>query len=178
VGAFLDAFLPNLAANGIAVVLGVPFAIWVNRQNVRHQESLKVAEGQVRLRLALDGLLVAADHNLALLRSAKESMEAGKIITGLSLNTSAWEVVRADVMAGISNLEVRLRLASFYEELGLFARHLERAVTFHYSPKASWHLADKIQTELAAPLQPFAARLLVAQEQQVVDLQQERARLG
>jgi DNA-binding IclR family transcriptional regulator len=174
---FIEAFVPNLAATVIGVAGGVPIALWLNRKALAHQDAVKRSESRERLRQALEGLAGAADEDMKLLTFARDMMAAGGLVTGLSINLSTWEVVRADVIANLPSLQVRLRLARFFEELALFGQHLERAVSLSYSADGgSRVLESRRQSDLWVPLRPFAERLISDLERIQKDLAAERAK--
>jgi len=177
---FLDSFLPNVAATLVGVAAGIPIGLRVNRSLLQQQDEKARQERQARLRQALDWLLKAGERNREMLVEARDHMKAGQYMTGLPLDLSAWDSLREVIAAELPSLDLRLRLARFFEELALFGAHAERLVTALFTPDPT---PDKMnhfqaQTLLGGPLLPFAERLVVDLEKLQADLLQEQRKLG
>jgi hypothetical protein len=64
---FVEGFVPNLAATMIAVLVGLPGGLWLNRKALALQDERERATRKDRLRHALGQLLGAGRFNLVLL---------------------------------------------------------------------------------------------------------------
>jgi hypothetical protein len=130
--AFFDAFWPNLAATAFGVVLGLPFALYLNRRLSEHQSRLQTAETRQRLTAAINVLVEACEYNIRVLNNMTELSLAGKVMHNPDLRVTTWDAVGAmfsnncyepDLVQILSHHWLRLRRL---EELNreMFAREV------------------------------------------------------
>lgn len=172
-GTFLDAFLPNLAATLVGVVVGVPVALAIAAWARSRQKEDERDARRERFQNAVDLLLRAGAHNLELLNAVPGTLKAGQYFTGFQADLSTWDIVRAEVLLGLTDVGLRVRLAHFYEGLALFVQHQERLVT-NLIGATSDQKRNEVQVVLGAPLLPFAERLIDELERVQSDLRHDR----
>lgn len=96
--AFFEAFWPNLAATVIGIALGVPIALYLNRQFTAHQRRLEEAEIRRHLHSAIDVLIDACEYNIKVLDSIRELSLSGQVMRSPDLRLTTWDAV-GDVLS-------------------------------------------------------------------------------
>lgn len=90
---FWEAFLPNLAATVLGVILGLPTALYVNRRLTESQRTLQQAE-KIRLREDSASVLSAAcAYNMNVLDRMAELALSGNALRNPDLRSTTWDVV-------------------------------------------------------------------------------------
>lgn len=90
---FLRAFLPDLAATVLGVVLGLPAALYVNRRLTQHQEALEKARSTARRNDAIKVLIGALEYNQQLLERVLDLAPKCEAHRYLDLRTTTWDAV-------------------------------------------------------------------------------------
>jgi hypothetical protein len=111
--AFLDAFWPNLASTLVGIVLGVPIALAVNQQMLRHQRKLEVDDIHARVRDAIDVLSSACKYNIGVLDTICTEALAGRVMHSPDLRITAWETV-GPILCNSSSSPELLQLLSHH----------------------------------------------------------------
>lgn len=91
--AFLEAFLPNLAATVLGVILGLPAALYVNRRLTQHQQALEKAQSAERRNDAIKVLIGALEYNDQLLERVLALAPQCEAHRYLDLRTTTWDAV-------------------------------------------------------------------------------------
>lgn len=90
---FWEAFLPNLAATILGVVLGLPAALYVNRRLTESQRTLQQAE-KIRLRGDFANVLSSScEYNMKVLNRMAELSLNGNALRNPDLRLTTWDVV-------------------------------------------------------------------------------------
>jgi hypothetical protein len=91
---FLGAFLPNLAATILGVILGLPVALYVNRRLTQHQQALEKAQSIERRNDAVKVLIGDLQFNDQLFDKVLALAPKCEAHRYLDLRTTTWESVR------------------------------------------------------------------------------------
>jgi hypothetical protein len=89
---FVQAFLPNLVATILGVVLGLPAALYVNRRLLAFQRDHERAIELRQRDAAIDVLLGAFEYNKKVLERMKELAVEARVMRNVDLQVTAWEV--------------------------------------------------------------------------------------
>jgi hypothetical protein len=174
---FFSNFWPNLFATLSGVGIGVPLALWINRVTRKHEGRAEREANNERLSHALDVLAIALKDNLAMLKGARDGVAKG-YVTGLPLNASAWEAARGDITPLLRDTKLKVLLAHHFEQLALFATHVERHAEYFIGMPATLDGAQRIREALGGQLVPFADRLIGEVEQLLKEFGETKARLS
>ncbi|MDA8325457.1 MAG: hypothetical protein M0033_04495 [Nitrospiraceae bacterium] len=90
---FWAAFLPNLVATILGVVLGLPVALYVNRRLTERQRALDRAERTKRRDDSASVLIAACEYNMKVLDRVKELALEGKALRNPDLRSTTWDIV-------------------------------------------------------------------------------------
>ena len=147
---FWVAFLPNVAATLVGVLVGVPLALLINRRAVLHGEAARAVAEKARVADALEVVSKALTYNATPLETLVQTLEQGKAQLDLPLDTSAWGAVKADV-SGIVEPELRRRLAFHFSRLEALVELNSMFLTFVTGTNASMKCRrDEGQAEASA----------------------------
>jgi hypothetical protein len=129
---FLEAFLPNLAATVLGVILGLPAALYVNRRLTLNQRTLLQAESDSLRDDSINVMKAACEYNIKVLERMTELALSGKVLRNPDLRSTTWNVVNhifsplcpdPELLQNISHHWLRLlRLEQLNEEI--FAREV------------------------------------------------------
>ncbi|SDT13362.1 hypothetical protein SAMN05216271_3689 [Halopseudomonas sabulinigri] len=87
---FLDAFWPNLAATAIGVVLGLPVALYLNRQFTIKAMETEVTESKKLLSDAITTLVESCVYNIKVLNNMNQLSLDGQVMRNPDLRTTTW----------------------------------------------------------------------------------------
>src|SRR5947208_9315445 len=117
--AFFSAFWPNAAATLVGVILGLPVALWVNRLAVKGA-ARAARENQIqRVDHALQVLVSAMEANRNLLQEYAEILAASRLRWRLAVDTSAWDAIKEDFVAELTDPALRRRIAFHFSQLSI-----------------------------------------------------------
>ncbi|MBF6989294.1 hypothetical protein [Cupriavidus sp. IK-TO18] len=118
---FWAGFWPNVAATFLGVIAGVPVALWLNRLSIR-QANARLRAGELEhLRVGLEAVLTAFNHNRPRIRALLE-MPTDQFPLDLELDTSAWEVSRDQIVPVLREADLQRRIAYHFDRLQSLAR--------------------------------------------------------
>ena len=86
---FWDAFWPNVASTVLGVILGLPAALWLNRQAVAHGERIRIASERAKVAQALSVVAQAMKHNAEQLTNLVTILSGDKAQFDLPLDTGS-----------------------------------------------------------------------------------------
>ncbi|CAN5841994.1 hypothetical protein BH18ACT2_BH18ACT2_10280 [soil metagenome] len=127
---FWPAFWPDFAATSAGVLLGALAAWEIERWVRRHEERTIASASEDRRRQVAATIVSWLDGNAARLHALWSDLKEDEVQVypeaeaGLDLET--WEMVRADVVALVSDPALRARLGRSFERLERIARLTDR----------------------------------------------------
>jgi hypothetical protein len=157
--AFLTAFWPNLAATLVGVALGLPIAMWVNRLALRGAERTAQKSQAQRVDHALQVLISAMQANAVLLREYAELLAAGKVKWRLALDVSAWEAIKGDFIAELTDPALRQEVAFHFSQLTVLGALNQEYLGFGFGTNASMSGADATRTSIGQNLKTMCNEL-------------------
>lgn len=170
--AFLTAFWPNLAATLVGVALGLPIAMWVNRLALRGAERTARKSQAQRVDHALKVLISAMQANAVLLREYAELLESGMISWRLRLDVSAWEAIKGDFVAELTDPALRQQVAFHFSQLVVLSAINQEFLGFNFGTNASMSGARDTRTQLCQTLKSMCIDLS-AQGESLVTISKE-----
>lgn len=159
--AFLTAFWPNAAATIVGVVLGLPIALWINRLTLKREEHATLQIKTQRLDHALRVLIAAMDVNLALLADYAQELANSKIAWRLNLDVSAWQAIRDDFSAELTDPNLRRQLAFHFTKLKALLALNQEYLSFAFGTNASMSGAEKVRESIKNNMQLMCQELQV-----------------
>jgi hypothetical protein len=176
---FFANFWPNLVATVGGVAIGIPAGLFLSNLAQRRQAESERGASNERLYHGLDVLTVAVRENLQLLKQVQTAFgKPNAYVTGLPLNTSAWDAAKADITPALRNTKLKVQLASHFEQLTLFSSHVERHAEYFIGMPATLFGAESIRQRLGNQLVEFTNRLVTEAEQLLADFATTQAALG
>jgi len=167
--AFLTAFWPNAAATIVGVVLGLPIALWINRLALKNAEQSNLALKVQRLDHALTVLVAAMESNLLLLESYASILADSKVTWHLNLDVSAWEAIKDDFAAELTDPDLRRQLAFHFRELNSLLSLNAEYLGFSFGTNASMSGSEQVKASIKANMQSMCEELQ-RQATQIIDL--------
>lgn len=152
---FWNAFWPNFASTAVGVVSGLPAALWLNRQAIAHGEGVRTSADRHRLAQALSVVAEAIRHNSSNLDNLLKILGDNQALFDISLDTSAWEAVRADFSSEIEP-GVRRRLAFHFQRLETLVTLNDLYLSFIIGTNASMSSAEGTKEKLGPLLATLA----------------------
>ena len=157
--AFFSAFWPNAAATLVGVVLGLPVALWVNRLAI-NRAARSTQESQIqRVRHALEVLIAAMGSNSTLLLEYVEVLAGSRVKWRLALDTSAWEAIKADFVAELTDPALRRRVAFHFSQLDLLRSLNSELLSFVAGTNASMSDANATRSSINETLRSMCTQL-------------------
>jgi len=166
---FLTAFWPNAAATIVGVVLGLPIALWINRLTLKSAEHSTLQLKVQRLEHALRVLIAAMEANLVLLADYAKVLSDSKIAWRLNLDVSAWEAIRDDLAAELTDPDLRRQLAFHFMTLKALRALNQEYLGFAFGTNASMSSAEKVRESIKTNMQ-LMCQELQAQATQLIAL--------
>lgn len=157
---FVVSFAASALANVIAVFLGIPAGLWLSRRTTRTADRKDDAKRGDDLHQSLSALEEAIAHNLRACQEVKKQIDAGAIILGFVINTSAWDITSVRISPLLRDVGLLVRLGYHFDELRVLERHLHRHAAYSIGVESAVGGAEKTQAELGRQLVPFEDRLL------------------
>jgi hypothetical protein len=90
---FLEAFLPNLGATILGVVLGLPVALFINGRLTASQRRQQAASDDILRNLVIDVLSAACTYNIKVLSRMAELALTANVLRNPDLQTTTWDSV-------------------------------------------------------------------------------------
>lgn len=157
--AFLLAFWPNLAATLVGVVFGLPIALAVNRLALRGAEqTTKKAQAQ-RVDHALQVLISAMRANASLLRDCGELLATSRVRWRLGLDVSAWDAIKADFIAELTDSALRREVAFHFSQLEQLTVLNQEYLQFIFGTNASMSGSEATRTSIGSHLKTMCNEL-------------------
>ena len=165
--AFLIAFWPNLAATLVGVVVGLPIALSVNRLALRGAEQTAKKGQAQRVDHALQVLISAMQANGTLLREYGEVLATAKVRWRLGLDVSAWEAIKADFIAELTDSSLRREVAFHFSQLEALTVLNQEYLQFIFGTNASMSGSDATRTSIGDHLKTMCNELSLQAEKLV-----------
>ena len=108
---FWTNFWPNFASTLCGIVIGLPFALWTNRQAISGQIKRQKEADKVRLDNALNIIKQTLAENCVRLRTTKSIFETNKFQFETEYDTSTWDALKNDIVLFLNNLQLQKRIA-------------------------------------------------------------------
>lgn len=128
---FLQTILPNLISTIIGVVIGVPFAFFVNRKIIEYQE-LKNSNKDIEL--LKESLLILEetfDYDKGMLKKAIDDLNNNKAIFDFDVNIICWDIIKPTILKVIKDKDLKISLSVSFERLQIIKNLLD--LYFNYS---------------------------------------------
>jgi hypothetical protein len=119
---FWVAFWPGLAAIVAGIVIGLPFALWLNSYTESIGQQAKQSEERQRLNDGLVAVRAAIDFNRTQLQQFAKNLESHVVPFDLGLDVSAWDVSKAEIVPHMRDPDLQRRLAYHFSGLAALTR--------------------------------------------------------
>jgi hypothetical protein len=143
------AFGSDLAATVIGVLIGVPFALWLNRLNVTHAEKVRAAAERARIVEGLASLGRSLDGNLRRLQAVVQERARDQMFFPLVLDVSTWEAVGVQLVGSLNDPDLLSRLAHHYDRLEQLRRLNEHIFEVTVGVASALATAETVRKALA-----------------------------
>lgn len=110
---FLNAFWPNLAATVIGVALGLPVALYLNRQLTKQMRAHEAAEKKRLLSDAISTLIESCGYNIRVLNNISDLARDGDVMRNPDLRTTTWDTLSGLLVSHLNNPDL-LQVASHH----------------------------------------------------------------
>lgn len=120
----LESFLIQLSATFIAVIIGIPIALWLNR---KYSEYKKREEKNS----LIDFLKQNLKENLRLIEDMKKHFSQGVVIF-YNVDLASWPLISQKVQL-LDDTELQKKIFSVYYKLEHLSRKIDRQFEMHYS---------------------------------------------
>ena len=157
--AFLSAFWPNLAATLVGVALGLPIAMWVNRLALKGTERTTQKVQSQRVHHALQVLVSAMEANGGLLREYAQVLSVGQLKWQLGLDVSAWDAIKADFVAELTDPSLRREVAFHFSQLVVLTALNQEYLAFNFGTNASMSDSNKTRNSIGETLKKMCSHL-------------------
>ena len=114
---FWEAFWPNFASTLIGLLLGLPFALWTDRQITARSERRQRKEERNRLANSLDTLSRALSFNRERLKCLVQSLSNNRAPFDPALDYSAWDAVKSEIIQHLHNPTLQQRIAYHFSRM-------------------------------------------------------------
>jgi len=114
---FWEAFWPNFASTVIGLLLGLPLALWTDRQITARSERLKRAEEQQRLALSLDTISQALSFNRERMKQLVQSLSSNRVPFDPAVDCSAWDSVKTEIIQYLHDPALQQRIAYHFSRM-------------------------------------------------------------
>ena len=155
--AFLADLWPNLAATTLGIVIGVPFALWVNRRMLEHERREGVRNDREQLGHAIACILDEVETNAGAFETLASDIEQKKLMFELGINSCSWEANREELIRLLRDADLRTTIAGYYFGVGLAMRL--NSTLFDTSVGASLNSSPELLKALRVPLVGHLKRL-------------------
>jgi len=145
VDAFLTSFWPNAAATLAGIVFGLPVALWINRLALKNSERSTLSNQAQRLEHALQVLNAAMESNHSLLSNYAAVLSESKVSWHLNLDVSAWDAIKTDVVAELTEPELRRQLAFHFMKLDALRNLNTEYLGFAFGTNASMEGSEEVR---------------------------------
>ena len=157
--AFLTAFWPHAAATLVGIVLGLPVALWINRLALKNTERSTLRVQVQRLDHALQVLISAMESNQSLLGEYANVLSESKVSWRLNLDVSAWDVIKADIVAELTDPDLRRQLAFHFMKLNSLRALNQEYLGFAFGTNASMSSAEKVRESIKTNMKSMCEEL-------------------
>lgn len=117
---FISAFLPNFASTISGVVIGLPIALYINRNLMKQQLKYAEEERKERLSEAAYTLIDACQYNLKVLDNIAELAMSAKVMRNPDLRTTTWDALKHTVTGNLTDPELLQLLSHHWLRLKRF----------------------------------------------------------
>jgi len=121
---YLENFLIQLSATFIAVIIGIPIALWLNRKYTEY----KKREEKNSL---IDFLNQNLKENLRLIEDMKKHFSNG-IVIFYNVDLASWSLISQKVQL-LDDTDLQKKIFSLYYKLEHLSRKIDRQFEMHYS---------------------------------------------
>jgi hypothetical protein len=157
---FFTDFWPNLTSTVVGVLIGVPFALKLNRHAIEHTEEARRKAEREAVAHTLRVIRASITHNLVHLEQLQAALKRQETLFDTRLDSSAWPVLRAGLTAELKEPMLRQQLAQFFVRLdGIIALN-ERLLALVTTTAGSISTAEAVRVRLLAALTQAIAELL------------------
>jgi hypothetical protein len=157
--AFVTAFWPNAAATIVGVVLGLPVALWINRLALKNTERGAHRAQVQRLDHALQVLISAMESNQSLLAEYANVLSESKVSWRLNLDVSAWDAIKADIVAELTDPDLRRQLAFHFMKLNALRDLNQEYLGFAFGTNASMSGSEKVRESIKTNMKTMCEEL-------------------
>ena len=157
--AFLLAFWPNAAATLCGVILGLPRAMWVNRLAVSGAKQTAMQSQVQRIDHALQVLISAMEANRELLREYAEVLASSRVKWRLNLDVSAWDAIKADFIAELTDPLLRREVAFHFSQLAILTNLNQECLGFAFGTNASMSGSNETRLSISEDLKSMCVEL-------------------
>ena len=158
---FLAAFWPNAAATVAGIVLGLPVALWINRLALKNTERSTLSNQAQRLNHALQVLIAAMESNQSVLGEYATVLSESKVSWRLNLDVSAWDAIKTDIVAELTDPDLRRQLAFHFMKLNALRNLNTEYLGFAFGTNASMSGSEKVRESIKGNMKSMCEELQV-----------------
>lgn len=158
---------PDIFKMTCALIAGLPIALWIDRRRLRRESLRQQVSGRKRLNQSL----IILEHDISQIRNELVEAEVTLVSSAeplqLSLDTSAWDVCKADITNFLPSPELRQKIARYYSQIERFnqTHHLYLQLSIGLPPASlhdsqSMKQLESLMLGIARTLNEFAPVLL------------------
>lgn len=159
--AFFAAFWPNAAATVAGIVFGLPVALWINRFASKQAERSTLSNQAQRLDHALQVLISAMESNHGLLSEYATVLSESKVSWRLNLDISAWDAIKADIVAELTDPNLRRQLAFHFKKLDALRNLNNEYLGFAFGTNASMSNSDMVKKSIKGNMTSMCEELQI-----------------
>lgn len=148
IGNFLSSIGPDLFVMFVALLLGIPFALWTDRRLKKREERAEITANKERLVRGLNVLETALRYNRRRFDYLTQTFAGGVVEFDPALDLSAWEACITEVVPLLHDADLRRRLAFHFSRLEALAKVHNRALNLAVGMESTLMNAQNTRTRL------------------------------
>ena len=133
-------FYPNLTAGLLAVVLGIPAGLWLNRLAELRQKRAEAEKTRLHQLAVLRAIKDEIEQNQSLIDELEGELKPDVVLT-YTLRTDLWHAVSRDVVGAVSSEELIQDLSQLYFQYEHLRRKLDAQFEIGMRPAVTMSLA-------------------------------------
>ena len=114
---FWSDFFPNFASTVLGLILGLPIALWTNRQMSNAQDNQKQKELEVKLKDALRIIRATLAENQNRIQTTISTVNNNLVQFDIELDISAWDAVKEDIVNNLHDSGLKKKIAYHFSRL-------------------------------------------------------------